>query len=128
MDGGCIQDRRIYLEHENAFRENLRRRADSFIHKFLTFSIQAAVFIAVFYLRSRIHLFIAEINAMLVALHLCTNRFICYVYLFAKDICYLYLLVICKDYLFVFIYYLDLFIICNYLLKVFICNVQVFVN
>jgi len=65
---------------------------------------------------------------MLVALHLCANRFICYVYLFAEVISYLYLLVICKDCLFVFIYYLDLFIICNYLLKVFICNVQVFVN
>ena len=46
------------------------------------------------FIYSRIHLFIAEINAMLVALHLCTNRFICYIYLFVKVICYLYLLVI----------------------------------
>jgi len=115
VDGDCIQGRRIYLEHENAFRENLRRRADNFIHKFLTFSIQAAVFCGGFLFTFthifiyRIHLFIAEINAMLAALHLCTNRFI------AIFICTHYLFTKCCYLLFTKISYLQLFIKSIYL-------------
>ena len=55
---------------------------------------------------------------MLVALHLCANRFICYIYLLAC-------LFINSCNLFI---NQKKFIICIYLLKVFICNVQVFVN
>jgi len=71
---------------------------------------------------------IAEINAMLVALHLCANRFTCCIYLFIEVICYLHLLVIYKDYLFVFIYYLQLFIKIIYLQSPGICKLKLFVK
>lgn len=62
-------------------------------------------FVRAFYLHSfirRIHLFIAEINAMLIALHLYANRFIC-IFIYS----HIYLL-------FAIISYLQLFIIRNY--------------